>query len=270
MLHRRFVKIAAFGVAAATAVSLMAPASAVAAITVKLSGSTTVQPLAQFWASGYKSANPGSVITVAGGGSGAGFKDVAGGKVDIGMSSREKTSADPAGLIMHEVARDAIGVIVNPKNKVKRLTSAQVKGIFTGTITNWKQLGGANKAIVLVGRTGASGTYEFFKEKFLLGSRQSRRTKMYVSNGMVRSAVSRSPYAIGYVSISFINSRVRGLYINGVAPTKRNALNRTYPYVRDLYFITNGTPSASAQAFINYARSAAGQRIAAREYLALK
>ncbi len=122
-------------------VSLFVPQVALAS-TLKLSGSTTVQPLAQQWANAYRKANPGTSIVVAGGGSSVGFKDVAAGRVDLGMSSREKKSSDPEGLKMIPVARDAVAVCVHPANPVKKLTKAQVRGIFTGTITNWRQVGG--------------------------------------------------------------------------------------------------------------------------------
>jgi phosphate transport system substrate-binding protein len=251
--------------------ALVVPSLALAETSLKLSGSTTVQPLAQEWANAYRKAHSGVSIVVAGGGSSVGFKDAAAGRVDLGMSSREyNTGSDPAGLKMIPVARDAVAVVVNPANKVRSLTQAQVKAIFTGQITNWKQVGGPNKAIVLVGRTGSSGTYAFFKESFLDNKRQSSRTKSYVSNGMVRSAVARSPYAIGYVSIAFINRSVRGVSIDGVAPTKANAVAGKYKHARSLFLISKGEPTGLAAQFVTYVLSSAGQAVAAREYIAVK
>ncbi len=123
---------------------------------------------------------------------------------------------------------------------------------------------------MLVGRTGSSGTYEFFKESFLDMKRQSSRTKTYVSNGMVRSAVARNQYAIGYVSIAFLNRSVRGLTIDGVAPTKANALNGKYKHARYLYLISKGEPEGEAKKFVSFVLGSAGQAIAAREYLRVK
>lgn len=283
MIRTKLSKAVATIAVAALAATVATPAVAMAG-TVRLSGSTTVFPLAQSWAKAYHAAHPETSFSVNGGGSGTGFKDAAKGTT-IGMSSREAGASDSNSAaggapVMTAVARDAVAVIVNPKNNVRSLTRAQVQGIFTGQIKTWKEVGGNNKrwnkfnnkhAIVLAGRTGASGTYEFFKERFLLGSTQSGRTKMYASNGMVRAAVARDPYAIGYVSMSFINRSVIGVRVDRVYPNKANALSKTYPYVRDLYFINypNFPISGEAQSFINYCLSAAGQAIAAKEYLAL-
>jgi len=248
-------------------VALLVPQAAMAATTIKISGSTTVQPLAQQWAAAYHKLHSDVTVIVAGGGSGVGFTDVRDGKVDIGMSSREPNAGWESSLTKTRVARDAVCVAVNPKNPVKNLTKAQIKSIFTGQITNWKQVGGPNAGIVLCGRTGASGTYAYFKETFLGGSRQSARTKQYASNGMVRSAVARTKYAIGYVSVAYVNSTVRGVVTDGVAPTEANAAAGRYPYVRPLYFLTNGPATGASKAFIAWCISKAGQNIAAKEYL---
>lgn len=250
--------------------ALLVPSAALAADTLKLSGSTTVQPLAQELANAYRRSHPDVSIVVAGGGSSVGFKDSAAGRVDLGMSSREIQASDPSGLKMIPIARDAVAVCVNPGNSVRKLTQAQVKAIFTGQITNWKEVGGPNKAIVLVGRTGSSGTYAFFKESFLENKRQSGRTKAYVSNGMVRAAVARNRYAIGYVSIAFLNRSIRGISVDGVAPTKANALSGGYKHSRNLFLISKGEPTGAAAKFVSFALSSAGQTIAGREYLRLK
>ncbi len=258
------------GLALVAAVAALAvPQAALASTTVKLAGSTTVQPIAQKWASAYHKLHSSVSLVVAGGGSGAGFTNVDKGMVDIGMSSRDPKPApsSEANLKTYVVARDAVAVIVNPNNKVRKLTPVQVNDIYTGKITNWKQVGGANKAIVLCGRTGASGTYEFFKERFLNNKRQSSRTKAYASNGMVRSAVARNKYAVGYVSLAYINKSVRGVSINGVAPTKANAAAGKYPYVRPLYFLTKGAATGETKKFIDWCMSSAGQKIATTEFL---
>jgi phosphate transport system substrate-binding protein len=248
--------------------ALVAPQAAMATTKINIDGSTTVQPLAQQWAAKYHSLHKDVNIVVAGGGSSVGFQDVNNGVVHIGMTSREpKPGTFETGLTKTRIAKDAVCVAVNPGNPVRKLTSAQIKSIFTGTITNWKQVGGPNAAIVLCGRTGASGTYSYFKEAFLLGSKQSSRTKQYASNGMVRSAVGRMKYAIGYVSVAYLNTTVRGVSVNGVAPTKANAASGRYSFVRPLYFLTKGTRSAAVSAFINWCTGPAGQIIAMKEYL---
>lgn len=262
--NKRFSAIVLVGLLVA---ALVAPQAALATTTIKLDGSTTVQPLAQQWSAAYHKLHPTVNVIVAGGGSGVGWKDCNNGVVDIGMSSRGKVSGDP-NLTMTRVARDGVCVVVSPYvgGWVKKLTSAQIKAIFTGGYTNWKAVGGPNATIVLAGRTGASGTYAYFKSEFLGGAKQSARTKQYASNGMVRSAVAGNKWAIGYVSVAYVNSTVKAPLIDGVAPTHANCASGAYKHVRPLYFLTKGTMSAAVKAFINYCISSAGQAIAVKNY----
>jgi phosphate transport system substrate-binding protein len=275
VIRNKIMRSAATVALIAATVTAAAPAMAMAG-TVRLSGSTTVQPLGQAWANAYKGVAPGTSVSVSGGGSGTGFKDAAKG-VSIGMSSREKMGSDGA-AVMTPVARDALSIVVNPANNVKSLTSAQVKGIYTGKYKTWKQVGGktskkfnAKKAIVLAGRTGSSGTYEFFKADVLGGTRQSKKTKGYASNGMVRSKVASDKYAIGYVGMAFVNSKVRAVRIDKVAPTKANALNGTYRWVRNLYFVNYPAYpiTGEAKSFVDWVLSPAGQAIAGKTFLPL-
>ncbi len=275
MIRSKIMRAAATVALVAVTATVAAPAMAMAG-TVRLSGSTTVQPLAQAWANAFHASNPGTTVSVSGGGSGTGFKDAAKG-VSIGMSSRVKTASDGA-AVMTPVARDAVAIIVNPNNNVRSLTAAQVQGIYTGKYTTWKQVGGktskkfnAKKAIVLAGRTGSSGTYEYFKADVLGGTRQSKRTKGYASNGMVRSKVASDKYAIGYVGMAFINSKVRAVRIDTVAPTKANALAGRYRWVRDLYFVHYPAYpiTGEAKSFVDFCLSPAGQAIASKTFLPL-
>lgn len=267
MIRNRIARVVAAIAVATSIVALAVPQGAFAVTDIKLAGSTTVQPLANQWARAYKTVNPNANVIVAGGGSSVGFSNVSQGIVDIGMSSRDPKPGAESSLTKYVIARDAVAVIVNKKNPVRALTADQVKRIYLGQITNWNQVGGPNAPIVLSGRTGASGTYEFFKEKFLGNTRQSIRTKAYASNGMVRSSITRNRYAIGYVSLAYVNPSVRAIKIDGVTPSKATAASGAYPYVRPLYFLTKGAPSAEAQAFITWCMSPAGQTIAAKEYL---
>jgi phosphate transport system substrate-binding protein len=252
-----------------TVAALVAPAAAQAA-TIKVSGSTTVQPIALKLAAAYKKKS-GNTVTVVGGGSSVGINDALAGRVDVGMSSRDlKPTEKDKGAVETPFARDALAVVVNPKSRVSNLTEQQVKDIYTGKIKNWKQVGGPNARIIVCGRTAASGTYEFFKESFLGGVRQYSGTRQYASNGMVRSAVARNPYAIGYVGMAFVNRTVKGVRMSGVAPTRTNALNGTYKHVRYLYWVTKGAPTGEAKKFIDYTRSTAGQNVVVTEFLKLK
>jgi len=250
--------------------AMVVPAIASAATTLKLGGSTTVYPGAVLLGQQYKSRTHVNVI-VTGGGSGTGISQVLGGSINIGMSSRDlKDSEKAAGAVGTVLARDAVAVIVNRKNPVTNLTEAQIRNIYLGRTTNWKQVGGPNARIILAGRTAASGTYEFFKEKFLLGSRQARLTKQYSSNGMVRSAVYSNRYTIGYVSMAYLNTSIKGLKVGGVYPNRTNASRGTYKYVRPLYWVTKGAPTGASRAFINWTRSSVGQSYVAREFLPYK
>jgi phosphate transport system substrate-binding protein len=270
MLRNTHVRIASAAVAFVMAATTVVPAFAG---TLKVTGSTTLQPLATQWAAAFHKSHSSITVNVYGGGSGTGIKDAGSGTADIGMSSRELTQAEKdSGLVPFEVARDAVVVVVNPANKYRISGRATIEKIFRGQITNWRQLGSAmpNKAIVLVGRTGASGTYAFFKEKFLRNLyKQSSRAKTYASNGLVRSAVARDKYAIGYISMAYVNSSVKALKIDGHVPNKANALSGAYPYVRGLYFVTKGTRSGDAKTFMDWCLTSAAQKIAGAEYLPL-
>ena len=267
MYRMKSLRVAAVAAIVAAMLVSAVPA-AFATTTLKCSGSTTLQPLATDWAAAYHKLHSSISVTVVGGGSGVGINNAEAGSVDLGMSSRVKASTDPADLVFTAVARDAVAVIVNPKSKLSSMSASTVKSIFTGKITNWHQISSTfpNKTIVLDGRTGASGTYSYFKQVFLDNATQSSKTHTYTSNGMVRSAVAGNQYSIGYVSMSYINKSVKGVKIKNVAPTQANALSGKYIYVRDLFFVTKNAPKGDALNFINYCKTTAGQKIATKDY----
>jgi phosphate transport system substrate-binding protein len=274
MMHSTHVRIAA---AAATIALVFATAApAFAAVSLTISGSTTLMPLAQKWASVYKSLHGGS-IQVTGGGSGKGVTDTHSGITSMGMSSAVKNPSDPNAkdLIFTPVARDAVVIVVNPsisgKTVLYQMTPALVRRIFLGQVTNWHQVDSRlpSHSIDLKGRNGTSGTYTYFKSVFLKsGEKQSSRTAQYSSNGMVRSAVAGDKYAIGYLAMSYVTTHVRALNLlmnsgpqagHYVVPTRTNALNGKYIYVRDLFFLTRGAPAGDAKTFINWCLTSKGQ-----------
>jgi phosphate transport system substrate-binding protein len=284
MKHSMYVRIGVAIATAALVVSAAAPAFAVSPVSLKLTGSTTLQPLAVKWASVYKSLNPGSKFTILPGGSSVGVSDAESHNADIGMSSAVKKSTDPADLVFTPVARDAVVIVVNPslwnKNYLYKMTPAMVKNIFLGKVKNWHQVDPhlPSHTIDLKGRTGASGTYSYFKSTFLGGASQVH-VATYSSNGAVRSNVHLDKYAIGYLAMSYVNSSVRTLNLlmnsgpeagHYVVPNKTNALNGKYIYVRDLFFVTIGAPSGQAATFTNWCLSSKGQSYnAANGYLPL-
>ncbi|MDR3685593.1 MAG: substrate-binding domain-containing protein [Coriobacteriia bacterium] len=307
MMRSTRIRIAAMVATVAMVASFATPA--LATTTLHISGSTTLFPLASKWASVFKASN-GWGITVVGGGSGKGISDVKGGAVDIGMSSRMKQASDGSSVVFTPVARDALVIVINPKllkkypKYIYRLSATQVQRIFRGQITKWSQINGhlPKHAIDLVGRTGSSGTYTYFKQMFLtsgtsigeIGStqyKQSARTRTYASNGSVRSSVAGDMYAIGYLSDAYVNSSVHALnmpapanyydsdYVEHatpaslagkwIVPSTKTALNGTYLYVRPLYYVTVGAPAGNAATFINWCLGAGQAYCSGQHYLPL-
>lgn len=236
--------------------------------TLKISGSTSVQPLAQELADAFMKKNPDAHITVTGGGSSVGIKDVTEGKVNIGNSSRYLKPEEAEKLKAHVIANDGVAVVVNPDNPVKALTSDQVKKIFLGEITNWKDLGGDNAPIILNVRDAASGTGEYFIEHFLgKGAKVAATAKTHASNGLVRQAVASNKNAIGYISLGYIDKTVKAPALDGVVPSFENAKKGTYKVVRPFIMATKGEAEGLNKVFIDFVLSPAGQKIAANEYI---
>ena len=241
---------------------------------ITITGSTTVLPIAQAAADAYMKLHPEANIQISGGGSGVGIQSIGAKTVDIGMSSRDVTSAEKAkypDFNIVTVAHDGIAVIVNPQNSIQYITLDQVKGIYTGKITKWSEISGAdvpntNNQIVLIGRDSASGTRSYFDETVLKNANLSKNMLEQNSNGAVAQSVAQTPGAIGYVSIGFVSSDVKALPIwynanKIISPSVDTVKNKTYPVSRDLYMITNGQPTGLTRDYLDYLLSADGQKI---------
>ncbi|MBN1918760.1 MAG: phosphate ABC transporter substrate-binding protein [Verrucomicrobia bacterium] len=233
-------------------------------------GSTTVGPIAKAFAEYYMERNPGVNITVSESGSGNGAKSLVNGTCDVADMSRfmkdeEVKAAIEKGItpVAHVVALDGIAVIVHPSNPVNGLTVEQVRGIYTGTITNWKELGGPDKAIVVCSRDTNSGTYETFESLVMNKGKMASATEYYGSNGAVHKKVSTTATAIGYVGLGFLDRKVKGLTINGIAPSPETVKSGIYPIARPLFMFTNGYPSMGTHlhAFVTLYLSRHGQEI---------
>lgn len=260
-----------------TAVPTSAPTATVAPTEPSLSGqlsvagSTSVQPLAEKLASAFEAANPQVKIDVQGGGSSVGVKSAGDGTVDIGTASRnvkdEELQQYPD-LVVTTIARDGIAVIVHPGVTVDGLTKEQVRDIFAGVITNWKEVGGADRPIVVVSREEGSGTRGAFQDMVMGGEEPPivDTAILQPSNGAVRTTVASTPDAIGYISFGYLDDSVKALAINGVAATVENALNGTYPVVRPFNMVTKGEPTGLAKAWLDWILSDAGQQIVAEEH----
>ncbi|MEI7801679.1 MAG: PstS family phosphate ABC transporter substrate-binding protein [Bacteroidota bacterium] len=239
-----------------------------------LKGSDTVLPLAQKEAEEFMKKDTTASLTVTGGGSGVGFTALIDGTTDIAMASREikldeKTKLETKSVTVKEVliAKDALAVIVNPANKIAQLTKEQLKDIFTGKITNWKQVGGDNEKIVVYARETSSGTYEFFKEHVMDKINYDKSVLNLPATGAIVQSVSQTKGAIGYIGLAYLNSDVKDVavsydegktYINA---STENAINGTYPITRPLFFYYDESIDKKVKSFVDYVLSAEGQTL---------
>lgn len=224
-----------------------------------INGSTTVLPIAQEVAEAYMKENPGINITIAGTGSGNGIKAVIDGMTNIGMSSRwikdtEVQNAFDNGIyvVPFAVALDAIIPVVHPSNPIKGLTSEELRSIYNGKITNWKEVGGENRPIASISRDSSSGTYGVWVNVALKGDRVSPRTQLLPSNGAIVEAVSGNPNAIGYIGIGYMKDTLKALSLDNIEPSYENAASGEFPISRTLWVFTNNWPKGETLKFINY------------------
>jgi len=247
----------------------------------RVKGSDTVLPLAQKEAEAFN--KKGGNVTVTGGGSGVGIAALLAGTTDIASASRkikfdEKVKFQQAGKSPVEkiIAFDALAVVVNPGNKVSELTRQQLEDIFTGKITNWKQVGGTDLAIVAYSRETSSGTYEFFKEHVLKNKNYKKNILSMPATGAIIQSVSQTKGAIGYVGLAYLENDVKAIKVSYdgksfVAPSVATAKNKTYPIVRPLFFYYDKKNAAKLTPFINFVESAQGQDLVDKVgYISLK
>lgn len=231
--------------------------------TISIAGSTTVLPVAQAAAEEYMNQHINADIQVSGGGSGVGATSVIGGTSDIGMLSRDLKASEKDGNNLKEfiVGKDGIALVGHPSNTVSDLSLEQVKAIYQGEITSWKEVGGADLKIVLIGRDSSSGTREFFTEFVLEKEDAAKDMQELNSNGAVAQAVSITPGAIGYVSLEYVDDSLKAFSIGGVAPTVDNVISGVYEINRPLLMVTNGEPEGLAADYLAFILSEEGQQI---------
>ncbi|BAL80725.1 PstS family phosphate ABC transporter substrate-binding protein [Caldisericum exile] len=259
------------GIVLAIAVSLTGckQTSQTQEVKITMNGSTTVFPIAQKAAEIYMDKHPNVKISVEGTGSGNGIAALIDGTTDIANSSREiKTEeiekAKAKGVSPYEIpiALDALSIVVNPANPITNLTRDQVIDIFTGKITNWKDLGWKDAPIVVVSRDTSSGTYGAFMELALPKDAKITDKAIYQSsNQTVKNTVATTEGAIGYIGLGYVDSSVKPVAYEGVMPSKENAINKTYKLSRHLYMYTNGQPQGEVKNFIDFVLSPEGQDI---------
>ena len=210
--------------------------------------------------------HPKSRIYVQGGGSTAGIEAIKTRAAHIGMSSRSLIGREKA-LYAVTIAKDAISIIVHPKNPIPNLSLVKVREVFSGKIRNWKELGGHSHPIVLVTREEGSGTREAF-QKLVMGEEEiSLESLVQDSNGAIRQVVSGDPNAIGYISLGLVNEKVRGLKISGVEPSLKNIESNQYHLVRPFLFVFNGEPVGEAKSFLDFVMSPEAQKLLFKEGL---
>jgi phosphate transport system substrate-binding protein len=254
------------------AASLAGAASAGRGITIK--GSDTMVILGQRWAELYMASHEGAVIQVTGGGSGTGIAALINGTTDICQASRPMKEDEKRKLrdryqtlgVEIPVAKDGLAVYLHPSNAITRLSIEQLRGIYTGQITNWKQVGGPDAPITLYGRENSSGTYVYFKDNVLLGRDFAARCQTLPGTAAVVNAVSKDPKGIGYGGAAYAKG-IKECAVSKTAqspailPTAATIKDGSYPIARDLYFYTRTRPAGDVKRFIDWILSEEGQSI---------
>ncbi|HRS21342.1 MAG TPA: phosphate ABC transporter substrate-binding protein [Clostridia bacterium] len=234
---------------------------------ITINGSTSVQPLAEELAKVFKDKNPNTTIDIQGGGSGVGIKSAADGVVDIGMSSRDLKPEEKS-LKEFKIAVDGIAVIVNPNNKVEDLSTEQIFKIYTGEITDWKEVGGDSGEITVVTREEGSGTRGAFIELTKIESKsEGDRTVASAitqgSTGAVIATIAGDPNAIGYASFGSAkeSTGIKMISIDGKACTEENIYSGEYKISRPFLMLTKAEPTGLAKAFLDFILGEEGQTV---------
>jgi len=252
--------------------ALAAPALA-AAGTVTVKGSDTMVILAQRWAEEYMKKNATKKVQVTGGGSGTGIAALVNGTTDIASSSRAIKDAEAEKVRERfktlptetPVAKDGVAIYVNASNPISQLTVEQVKGMYLGDVTNWKDVGGPNAPIVLYSRENSSGTYVFFKEHVLGNEDFAASAQTLPGTAAVVNAVAKEKHGIGYGGAAYAKGvkelKVVGKDGQAYTPTAENVKSGKYALSRPLFMYTPAKPAGEVKDFIDYCLSKEGQEI---------
>ncbi|MGC9517513.1 MAG: phosphate ABC transporter substrate-binding protein [Methanomicrobiales archaeon] len=232
---------------------------------IEIAGSTSVQPVAEKLANKYMETHPDVRINVQGGGSSLGIRSASQGIVDIGMSSKNLESDEKEDLKEYLIGKEGIVIAVSLKNPINDLTKEQLKDIFSGKITNWKEVGGPDAEINVITREEGSGTRSAFEEIVMDDVEIRKDAIVQTSTESVKQAVKQDPNAIGFVSLSHMSDDVKALKIDGFAPSVETISEGTYTIQRPFLFLTKGEPTGEAKAFIQWVLGPEGQAIIEEE-----
>jgi len=241
--------------------------------TLRIAGGTAHIPVMKEAAKRIMAAYSDIKITIAGGGSGVGIKQVGEGLIDIGNSGRKATDDEIKryGLKLHKFAIDGIAVVVNPKNPVVKMKKSELIDIYSGKISNWKAFGFKDRGINVYTRDASSGTRKVFWKKALNKGEIIKSANFVKSHGAMKSAINVDPYGIGYSSIGYLDDTVATVSLDDVSPTLENVLKGDYKIARGLYMNTKGELSKLIRSFIDYIMSKEGQKIVENKgYIAVR
>jgi phosphate transport system substrate-binding protein len=229
-------------------------------------GSTSVQPVAEKLAEEYTKSHPNVKINVQGGGSSVGITSTQQGTADIGTSSKDLKDDEKKGITEYLIGKDGIVISVNSENKVSDLSPDQVKDIFSGKITNWKEVGGSDAEINVITREDGSGTRSAFEE-IIMGKETKIKSDAIIqsSTEAVKQAVKQDPNAIGFISLANLDETVKALKIDGVEPSEPTVSDGTYKVQRPFLFLVKGDAQGTVKEFIDWVLSPEGQEIVKSE-----
>ncbi|MEA3325525.1 MAG: phosphate ABC transporter substrate-binding protein [Euryarchaeota archaeon] len=239
------------------------------AMKLQVTGSTTVLPIAEECACVFMKNNPGSQICVSGSGSSHGVKAAADGTINIGDASRDMLDSERAshpGLVTHAIAKDGVAIVVHPESPVNGLTMQELKSIYAGEITNWKDIGYEDADIMVVSREEGSGTRDCFEQAVLAPAKEEITDHAIIqdSNGKMRTTVAGNKDTIRFLSLGYVNSDIRAVSLDGANPTIENIRSWDYAISRTLWMITKGEPDADEHAFLDFVLSEDGQEIVSK------
>ena len=232
---------------------------------VDIVGSTSVQPLAEKLADSYMESHEGVRIYVQGGGSGMGIRSTNQGLTDIGMSSKELSSDERKNITEVPIGKEGIVIAVSNQNNISKLSIEQIRNIFNGNITNWKEIGGKPGEIHVITREEGSGTRSAFESIVMEDTKIKNSAVVQSSTESVKQSVASDPDAIGFVSFAHMSNDVKAVAVDGISPSEETIYNGKYPLQRPFLFLVKGTPTGEVEKFLEWVKSPEGIEIIKEE-----